>query len=90
VAPGEGAAVISRYASICSSCPLVRFGPEGALCEAFPEGIPERIALDYFDHRDPFPGDNGIRWRSREGQEVALRLFEQAKVEIARGRAEGR
>ncbi len=29
-------------------------------CEAFPDGVPDEIWLDMFDHRNPFPGDNGI------------------------------
>ena len=31
-------------------------------CDAFPEGIPEAIRLDEHDHREPFKGDNGIRF----------------------------
>lgn len=31
-------------------------------CAAFPSGIPDLIALDVFDHRQPYPGDHGIRW----------------------------
>jgi hypothetical protein len=80
--------VIDRYASICASCALLRIGPKGGFCEAFPKGIPEAIAFDYFDHRDPFPGDNGIRWRFREGQEEVLRLFEMARPR-SRNRVEG-
>lgn len=29
-------------------------------CEAFPDGIPDDIARLGYDHRNPFPGDNGI------------------------------
>ena len=37
-------------------------------CDAFPEfgGIPQEIFALEFDHRQPFPGDNGIRWEPAE------------------------
>ena len=31
-------------------------------CAAFPDGIPERITLEDFDHRRPYPGDGGTRY----------------------------
>jgi len=35
-------------------------------CDAFPDGIPEVIHDDRFDHRNPYPGDHGIRFRAKE------------------------
>ena len=32
-------------------------------CMAFPKGIPDGIFLGTIDHRLPYPGDFGIRWR---------------------------
>lgn len=39
---------------------------ERLICEAFPEGIPEVILLDERDHREPFPGDRGVRFEPIE------------------------
>ncbi len=40
----------------------------GIRCAAFPElpGIPPAILDMKFDHRQPHPGDRGIRWEPRE------------------------
>lgn len=46
-------------ASICRAC--LRLRSDGT-CEAFPDGIPPRIAHLHFDHRLPFPGDGGVRF----------------------------
>lgn len=39
----------------------------GASCAAFPGGIPMEILTNEFDHRQPYPGDGGIRFEPREG-----------------------
>ncbi len=31
-------------------------------CAAYPNGIPSEIIDDGYDHREPAPGDNGIRF----------------------------
>ena len=36
------------------------------LCTAFPEGVPEEIINNKFDHRHSYPGDHGIRWEQSE------------------------
>jgi hypothetical protein len=35
-------------------------------CAAFPDGIPEPIAMDAFDHCLPYPGDHGIQFEPME------------------------
>jgi hypothetical protein len=48
--------------SICDSCVLRK--DDGLTCDAFPEGIPLEInGAGLVDHREPYPGDNGIRFR---------------------------
>jgi len=50
----------------CRHCK--HFRPKSIHCTAFPDGqgIPLAILDMEADHRDPFPGDNGIQWEPRE------------------------
>lgn len=36
-------------------------------CDAFPRGIPEPITWGEFDHRNEYPGDQGVRYEPKEG-----------------------
>ena len=40
-------------------------------CSAFPEEIPHEIRRNQHDHRKPFSGDNGIRFRPVAKAEAA-------------------
>lgn len=54
----------------CEQCEHLRSFPKGAIipvCDAFPDGIPRKISEMKYDHRNPFPGDQGIRFEAREG-----------------------
>jgi len=45
----------------CLTCAHYRLGGS---CDAF-ERIPKAIFTGTFDHRKPYPGDRGVRWRGK-------------------------
>jgi len=53
----------------CRYCAHYR-GENGVDCAAFPAqgSIPREIFDTEFDHRNPYPGDHGVRWEPREWQ----------------------
>ncbi|MGV9772974.1 hypothetical protein [Streptosporangium sp. NPDC003464] len=75
-----------RDPSICDACARLRLrrNPEARTtvdmwtpyCDAFPDKVPDAIFLGGFDHREEYPGDEGVRFVLREGQESVLRLYE--------------
>ena len=49
--------------SMCTACRhLDRDAGRKHACNAFPEGIPDEIWTNRYDHHDPYPGDNSIRF----------------------------
>lgn len=51
---------------LCLKCVLFHEeGDDHFTCDAFPEGIPDEIVLGGFNHNQPFPGDNGMRFLAR-------------------------
>ncbi|MFC4591879.1 hypothetical protein [Sphaerisporangium corydalis] len=75
-----------RDPSICDACARLRRrrDPEAETsadmwtphCDAFPGRVPDEIYFGGFDHRTPYPGDQGVRFLLKEHGETALRLYE--------------
>ena len=45
-----------------NQCLLCEHYIAGLSCAAYPEGIPEKILTGEHNHREPYKGDNGIRF----------------------------
>ena len=43
-------------------CALCKHKVLGLRCAAYPDGIPPEILTGEHDHREPYKGDNGIRF----------------------------
>jgi len=61
---------------LCATCKHLRdFPPEGEdfglACDAYPRGIPEEILDSKVDHRKPYSGDQGIRYKKGIREESA-------------------
>jgi hypothetical protein len=62
------------------SCPfcihLKHTARDLAVCDAFPQGIPDEIKFGYNHHTEPWPGDNGIQFEAREEFKHLTKSFE--------------
>ena len=56
-----------KRAPMCMRCDHYNEGDfEKLSCDAFPKGIPKEILDGEHDHRQPFPGDHGIRFEKKK------------------------
>jgi hypothetical protein len=59
-----------KFASQCVFCKHLRPVERDWQCVTFPDGVPDDVYYNRHDHRQPYPGDQGIRWEpAEEGDE---------------------
>ena len=64
----------ARYRSMFSTEGMAS-GATGPFCAAFPDGIPEDIWTNQFDHRQPHKGDHGLQWQQAGALEFPAYAF---------------
>lgn len=71
-----------RGEMIRAQCSLCKHRRRRAACSAFPDGIPRAILTNEHDHREPYEGDNGIRFEpvDDEAAEIVAQMFEDDDV----------
>jgi hypothetical protein len=65
----------SYQCEVCAHYRHAKYDPWRLCCDAFPDGIPREIRIEQHDHRKPFPGDNGILFEPKPGEEIDESLF---------------
>jgi hypothetical protein len=56
--------IIPEQCELCKNNLWFAKGEKVIHCKAFPKGVPIDILMDRHDHRKPYSGDNGIRFKS--------------------------
>lgn len=72
--------------TICFGCDIyrrIRSGHPRAYCAAFPDGIPDDILFEGYDHRKPHTGDGGVLFHLDPRKEKQLAVYEKL-IELAK------
>ena len=73
--------MIYRSQANCSICTHYQ-GDQ--CCYAFPDGVPELLWTGEYLHREPYPGDGGIRYQPRRITPPVLEdIFPEAVVDLS-------
>lgn len=65
----------------CAFCQYLHRNDKTAnTCTAFPDGIPVEIFINEADHRNPYPGDHGVRFDpvDDDAAQVVAAMFKDA------------
>lgn len=60
---------------ICVGCTRLKGTLDNPKCDAFPLAIPADILLSKADHRQPYEGDNGIRYEPKTEADAQYAAF---------------
>lgn len=71
---------IALFESLCKLCKH----RDGWACAAYPQGIPVEIREMRVDHRQPYPGDNGIVFEPKDQTPATLQALERVRVRPGR------
>ena len=75
------------FPTLCFSCAHYQGGRDddtGPTCSVFPHGIPKAIIEQGFDHRHPYPGDNGNTYVFNPAEAGLLAMYE-SNIEVRQG-----
>lgn len=51
--------------NVISQCGLCKHKKPGIVCDAYLDGIPPQLLDNEVSHKQPYPGDNGIKFEAR-------------------------